>query len=62
MFFELPSRALQARLVDNGSKVGRAWQQGVPYDGFSTLSDEVVRLNLRLRLNVGMKRHKTHLI
>ena len=35
----------------------------MPYDGFSTLSDEAVRLNLRLRLNVGMERHNLpHLV
>ena len=58
--FELPSRDLQARLVDSGSKVGRAWQQGVPYDGFSTLSDEAVRLNLRHRLNKGRRQPNSH--
>ena len=63
VLFELSSRDLQARLVDSGSKVGRAWQQGVPYDGFSTLSEVAVWLNLRLRLNVGMERHNSpHLV
>ena len=60
---ELPSRDLRAQLFDSGSKVGRAWQQGVPYDGFSTLSNEAVRLSLRLWLNVGMERHNSpHLV
>jgi hypothetical protein len=63
IFYALPTRELQARLVDSASKIGRAWQQVVPYDGFSTLSDESVKLNLRLRLNVGMDKHNSpHLV
>ena len=63
IFYALPTRELQARLVDSASKIGRAWQQVVPYDGFSTLSDESVKLNLRLRLNAGMEKHKSpHLV
>mgnify|MGYP000971226200 FL=1 len=63
VLYALPTRGLQSRLVDSASKVGRAWQQGVPYDGFLKLGDESVKLNLRLRLNVGMEEHNSpHLV
>ena len=63
VLYVLPSRGLQTILVDSASKVGRAWQQGVPYDGFLKLGDESVKLNLRLRLNVGMEEHNSpHLV
>ena len=63
VLYALPTRGLQSILVDSASKVGRAWQQGVPYDGFLKLSDESVKLNLRLRLNVGMEEHNSpHLV
>ena len=63
MLYALPTRGLQSILVDSASRVGRAWQQGVPYDGFLKLGDESVKLNLRLRLNVGMEEHNSpHLV
>ena len=64
VFYALPTRDLQERLLDRVSGSRVRFAAGVTYDdGFSTLADRSVKLNLRLRLNVGMERcNSPHLV
>lgn len=60
VFHRLPSAAMQYRLVDFGSRMGRAWLSALPLDRRNVLGDSDVMLQLRYRLDLMMRDYNPH--